>query len=177
MRFLPSMAALAVTAGLAGSAAAQMPFPFGGPQMPEPGKAPPCTKEYVKSVEAQISAMQKLRASGPEFVGQFCSLMQQKGADIVLTAGAEGFYADQKFHGPAGPVVKLFTHFLLDVFDFIIAGRFNFFGIIIVHKTFRIVYDMCQQMPFYHPLIKYLYRNDDGGNRRQCAAITFHDVM
>ena len=82
MKFLPSMAALAVTAGLAGSAAAQMPFPFGGPQMPEPGKAPQCTKEYVKSVEAQVRAMQKLRASGPEFVGQVCSLIEA-GSAIV----------------------------------------------------------------------------------------------
>ena len=69
MRFLPTMAMLALAAGLSGSAVAQMPFPFGGPQMPEPGKMAKCTNEYVKSVEAQIAAMEKLRASGPEFVG------------------------------------------------------------------------------------------------------------
>jgi hypothetical protein len=82
MKLLPTIAALAVAAGLAGSAAAQMPFPFGGPQMPEPGKAPKCTKEYVNSVEAQVAAMEKLRASGPEFVGQVCSLIEAGSAII-----------------------------------------------------------------------------------------------
>ena len=37
---------------------------------------PKCTKEYVKSVETQITAMEKLRASGPEFVGQICTLIE-----------------------------------------------------------------------------------------------------
>jgi hypothetical protein len=76
MKVLPMMAMLALAAGLSGSAAAQMPFPFGGPQMPEPGKMAKCTKEYVKSVEDQIAAMQKLRDSGPEFVGQVCTLIE-----------------------------------------------------------------------------------------------------
>jgi hypothetical protein len=67
---------LVLAAGLAGPAAAQMPLPFGAPEMPEPGKAPKCTKEYVKSVEQQIAAMQKLRQSGPEFVGQVCTLIE-----------------------------------------------------------------------------------------------------
>ena len=65
MKFLTTMAALTVVAGLAGSAAAQMPFPFGGTPMPEPGKSPKCTKDYVKSVETQVAAMEKLRASAP----------------------------------------------------------------------------------------------------------------
>lgn len=82
MKFLPTMAILALTAGLAAPAAAQMPFPFGGPQVPEPGKVPKCTKEYVKSVESQIVAMEKLRTSGPEFVGQVCSLIEA-GSAIV----------------------------------------------------------------------------------------------
>jgi hypothetical protein len=30
----------------------------------------------VKSVEEQIKTMEKLRASGPEFVGQICSLIE-----------------------------------------------------------------------------------------------------
>ena len=34
MKFLPTMAMLTIVAGLAGSAAAQMPFPFGGPPQP-----------------------------------------------------------------------------------------------------------------------------------------------
>ena len=76
------MAMLIVVAGLAGSAAAQMPFPFGGPPSPEPGKVQKCTKDYVKSVETQIAAMEKLRASGPEFVGQVCTLIES-GSAIV----------------------------------------------------------------------------------------------
>ncbi len=76
MRLLPTMATLALAAGLSGSASAQMPFPFGGPQAPEPGKFAKCTKEYVKSVEEQIAAMEKLRASGPELVGQVCTLIE-----------------------------------------------------------------------------------------------------
>ena len=80
MRLLPTMATLALAAGLSGSASAQMPFPFGGPQAPEPGKFAKCTKEYVKSVEEQIAAMEKLRASGPEFVGQVCTLIESGSA-------------------------------------------------------------------------------------------------
>ena len=82
MKFLPTMAMLAMVAGLSGSAAAQMPFPFGGQPTPEPGKKAKCTKDYVKSVEAQIAAMEKLRASGPEFVGQVCTLIES-GSAIV----------------------------------------------------------------------------------------------
>jgi hypothetical protein len=80
MRFLPTIAMLALAAGLSGSAVAQMPFPFGGPPAPEPGKLAKCTKDYVKSVEEQISAMEKLRASGPEFVGQVCTLIESGSA-------------------------------------------------------------------------------------------------
>jgi hypothetical protein len=80
MRLPASLAMLALVTGLSGSAGAQMPFPFGGPQMPEPGKFEKCTKEYVKSVETQIAAMEKLRASGPEFVGQVCSIIESGSA-------------------------------------------------------------------------------------------------
>jgi hypothetical protein len=80
MKILPSLAMLALAAGLSGPATAQMPFPFGGPQMPEPGKLAKCTKDYVKSVEQQIAAMEKLRASGPEFVGQICTLIESGSA-------------------------------------------------------------------------------------------------
>lgn len=82
MKVLPTMAMLIVAAGLAGSAAAQMPFPFGGPQQPEPGKVQKCTKDYVASVETQIAAMEKLRTSGPQFVGQICTLIES-GSAIV----------------------------------------------------------------------------------------------
>jgi hypothetical protein len=67
---------LVVVAGLSGAAVAQLPFPFGGPQRPEAGKLAQCTPAYVKSVEEQIKTMEKLRASGPEFVGQICSLIE-----------------------------------------------------------------------------------------------------
>jgi hypothetical protein len=82
MRVLPTAAILAAVAGLAGAAAAQVPFPFGGPQVPELGKLAQCTKDYVKSVEGQIASMEKLRASGPEFVGKVCTLIET-GSAIV----------------------------------------------------------------------------------------------
>ena len=82
MRLLPTLATLALAAGLSGSVSAQMPFPFGGPQAPEPGKFAKCTKEYVKAVEEQIAAMEKLRASGPDLVGQVCTLIES-GSAIV----------------------------------------------------------------------------------------------
>jgi hypothetical protein len=80
MKFLPSMAMLVVVAGLSGPAIAQMPFPFGGPQRPENGARPQCTPAYVKSVEAQVKAMEKLRATGPQLVGQICSLIESGSA-------------------------------------------------------------------------------------------------
>lgn len=76
MKFLP-IAMLALAAGLAGPAVAQqLPFPLPGQPAPEMGKLQQCTKEYVKSVEAQIAGLQKLRESGPEMVGQICSLVE-----------------------------------------------------------------------------------------------------
>jgi hypothetical protein len=82
MKFLPTMAMLALAAVASGPAAAQMPFPFGGPPAPELDKPAKCTKDYVKSVERQIAAMEKLRSSGPEFVGQICTLIET-GSAIV----------------------------------------------------------------------------------------------
>ena len=80
MKFLPSMAIVMLVAGLSGTAVAQLPFPFGGQPQPELGKMPKCTKDYVKSVETQIVAMEKLRASGPELVGQICTLIESGSA-------------------------------------------------------------------------------------------------
>jgi hypothetical protein len=82
MKPLQAMAMLAMVGGLSGAALAQMPFPFGGPDIPQPGKLAQCTPEYVKSVETQIDAMQKLRTAGPEFVGQICTLIES-GSAIV----------------------------------------------------------------------------------------------
>jgi hypothetical protein len=80
MRRLPTLAVLTLAAALSGSASAQLPLPFGGPQVPEPGNFAKCTKDYVKSVEEQIAAMEKLRASGPELVGQVCTLIESGSA-------------------------------------------------------------------------------------------------
>lgn len=74
MKVLAAVAMLAMAGGLCGPATAQMPFPFGGPT--EPGKHAQCTKDYIKSVQTQIAAMEKLRVSGPEFVGQICTLIE-----------------------------------------------------------------------------------------------------
>jgi hypothetical protein len=76
------MAMIVAFSALSGSAGAQVPFPFGGPQRPENGKMPQCTKAYVKSVEDQIKSMEKLRATGPELVGQVCSLIESGSAWI-----------------------------------------------------------------------------------------------
>ena len=82
MKIASVMAMLVVATGLSGSASAQMPSPFGGPQMPERGKLAQCTKDYIKSVEMQITAMEKLRMTGPEFVGQVCSLIESGSAMV-----------------------------------------------------------------------------------------------
>lgn len=81
MKFPTTAAMLLMLVGLSGVAAAQMPFPFGGPT-PEPGKMAKCTKDYVKSVETQINAMEKLRTSGPQFVGQICTLIKSGSAMV-----------------------------------------------------------------------------------------------
>jgi hypothetical protein len=73
----PILALVTVVAGAYGGAAlAQMPFPFGGPQVPQPNQVRQCTKDYIKSVETQITALEKMRAAGPQFVGQVCSLIE-----------------------------------------------------------------------------------------------------
>ena len=37
---------------------------------------PQCNKDYLKGVQQQLDVMEKLRASGPEFVGQICTLIE-----------------------------------------------------------------------------------------------------
>jgi hypothetical protein len=78
MKLLPAM--LLLLAGLCGAARGQIPLPFGGP--PDPDKLPQCTTAYVTSVEGEIAGMEKLRASGPAFVGQICTLIET-GSDLV----------------------------------------------------------------------------------------------
>lgn len=78
MKRFASLALLALVAGLSGPAQAQ--FPFGTPR--EPGKVQQCTKDYLKSVEQQLAVLEKLRDTGPEFVGQVCSLIESGSALI-----------------------------------------------------------------------------------------------
>lgn len=76
------VAVLALGAGLVGPAHAQLPFPLPGQPQPEIGKKAQCTKSYVKSVEQQISTLEKLRTAGPETIGQVCSLIEMGSAWI-----------------------------------------------------------------------------------------------
>jgi hypothetical protein len=76
MQYAIRIAALALAAGVAGTAAAQLPFPLPGQPQPDLGKKEQCTREYVKSVERQVEMLDKLRTSGPEMVGQVCSLIE-----------------------------------------------------------------------------------------------------
>jgi hypothetical protein len=76
MKYLSPIAALVMAVGLAGTAAAQLPFPLPGQPQPDLGKKEQCTRDYVKSLERQIELIEKLRTSGPEAVGQVCSLIE-----------------------------------------------------------------------------------------------------
>ena len=73
MNPLRYLAAPAVVAGLAVAAHAQLPFPQ---PLPDYSKRQQCTRDYVSSIERQIAILDKLRASGPEAVGQLCSLIE-----------------------------------------------------------------------------------------------------
>jgi hypothetical protein len=73
MRILQvTLVALAVCVG--GSVEAQVPFP----SRPEPDFSRPaqCTGAYVRSIEEQMGAVEKLRTAGPEAVGQLCALVE-----------------------------------------------------------------------------------------------------
>lgn len=72
MKRLASLAVLMLVASLAGPAQAQLPFPTPRPDMTKPQ----CSKDYLKGVQQQLDVMEKLRASGPEFVGQICTLIE-----------------------------------------------------------------------------------------------------
>lgn len=76
MTFLPRLASLALLLGLAGSAAAQLPFPLPGQPNPDMSKRPQCTRDYLKSVDQQITMLEKFRSAGPDAVGQLCSLIE-----------------------------------------------------------------------------------------------------
>ena len=61
-----------------GAARAQLPLPLD----PEPdfSRRPQCTRDYVRSVEQQAAALEKLRTAGPEAVGQLCTLIEMGSA-------------------------------------------------------------------------------------------------
>jgi hypothetical protein len=61
-----------------GAARAQLPLPID----PEPdfSRRPQCTRDYVRSVEQQAAALEKLRTAGPEAVGQLCTLIEMGSA-------------------------------------------------------------------------------------------------
>jgi hypothetical protein len=80
MKALPTLASLVLVVALAAPATAQLPF--GGPRRPDITKMPQCTSDYLKSVEAKLQTMEKLRQSGPEFVGQICTLIEGGSAMI-----------------------------------------------------------------------------------------------
>lgn len=72
MKRLACLAVLMLVASLAGPAQAQLPFGTPRPDMAKPQ----CSKDYLKGVQQQLDVMEKLRASGPEFVGQICTLIE-----------------------------------------------------------------------------------------------------
>jgi hypothetical protein len=76
MPLLSRITAAVLLVGLAGSAAAQLPFPLPGQPDPDYSKRPQCTRDYLKSVEQQIAVLDKVRSAGPEAVGQICSLIE-----------------------------------------------------------------------------------------------------
>ena len=71
--------AMLLVLGLCCPARAQLPLPFGPPA---DGSLPQCTKEYVKGVAAELAGMEKLRSSGPAFVGRICALIEA-GSDML----------------------------------------------------------------------------------------------
>ena len=70
------VAALVLAAAVCGTARAEPPFPLPGQPGPDFSNRPQCTSTYVRSVERQVAAMQKLRTAGPEAVDQLCTLIE-----------------------------------------------------------------------------------------------------
>lgn len=65
-------------AALAGPATAQLPF--GTPPLPESGLRKSCTKDYLQSLEKQVTVVAKMRTAGPQFVGQICHMIESGSA-------------------------------------------------------------------------------------------------
>src|SRR5262245_34550758 len=75
MRLL-HVALVALAAAFGGAAHAQLPFPLPGQPGPDLSNRPQCSAAYVRSVEEQVAAMEKLRTAGPEVMSQLCSLIE-----------------------------------------------------------------------------------------------------
>ena len=69
---------LALAVGLSAPAHAQLPSPL----EPEPdfSRRPQCSRDYVRSVETLVTALEKLRTAGPEAVGRLCTLVEMGSA-------------------------------------------------------------------------------------------------
>jgi hypothetical protein len=82
MRSLRPLALLCtlLPATLAASATAQLPF--GPSPLPESGVRRQCSKDYLKSLEAQASKVEKMRTAAPEFIGEICSMIESGSALI-----------------------------------------------------------------------------------------------
>lgn len=80
-------------------------FLFKGPPQ-ELDKRPTCSSDYRKTLELEISALEKLRGAGPKLVGQVCTVIESGsnmvGGELSDTArqrikGLLGFDVDLRF--------------------------------------------------------------------------------
>jgi hypothetical protein len=78
MRFPTRLARVVLLAALAGPATAQLPFST--PPLPESGLRKSCTKDYLQSLEKQVTVVEKMRTAGPQFVGQICHMIESGSA-------------------------------------------------------------------------------------------------
>jgi hypothetical protein len=69
---------IALATGLGATAHAQLPLPL----EPEPdfSKHPQCSRDYVRSVETLVTALEKLRTAGPEAISRLCTLVEMGSA-------------------------------------------------------------------------------------------------
>jgi hypothetical protein len=65
---------VALAASLGATAHAQLSFPF-EPQ-PDFSRPQQCTRDYIRSVESLVTALEKLRTAGPEAIGRMCTLVE-----------------------------------------------------------------------------------------------------
>lgn len=65
---------VALAASLGATAQAQLPSPF----EPQPDFSRPrqCSRDYIRSVENLVTALEKLRSAGPEAIGRMCTLVE-----------------------------------------------------------------------------------------------------